>query len=363
VIVLDGSTRRHHAVLVHAPDLPPVGVPVTLRIKSGVGKPSGQWFTLADGTPANVENRYLGRGEEPVFLVCGGPSLTSYDLSLLRYCPTCAVNNAVSAVLPYFRPTFWSVVDGPDKFDYTAWQDPLICKVMPDVYRKRPKRLWDSDRAAPVNRVVTECPNVVYYARTSGFRAETWLSELGICWGNGGDHADANGVKGKRSVMLCAVKALYLLGFRRIYLLGVDWDMQQAKPYAFDQGKGRSGCKGNNSTYAQLAWRFQQLAPSFAEAGLSIHNCNPAGSCNVFPRIDYRDAVRQCVRWAADPDRYLAGGMISTANLYDTKWYLCECGRHQRWGGDDVKSGAAKCTCGAVIDEDNRKMREYQAEE
>lgn len=309
------------------------------------------FFFDARHRPVRLDGLYSGGH---AFLIAGGPSFAAVDKTALRFCFTMCLNNGVKACMPDFRPSAWTMVDGADKFLYTAWQDPKILKLVPDYMRK--KWLWNSDLAKPCDVAVKQCPGVVYFKRTSGFSADTFLTEPGACWGNSKDQRDANGVPGRRSVLLVALKALYMLGFRHVYLLGVDFNMQPDRPYSFAEQKTKGACKGNNSTYAQLQWRFEQLQPRFEKAGFRVYNCNPASKLTAFETLDYAEAVRRALGFVHDPDAYRRGELENVTGLYQSKWYVCPaCGASSRWEKEQCRDGKAVCACGRAVTEEDRK--------
>jgi len=327
------------------------GQAVNIRLRAPVVA-GDRYFYRADGTAANVEGLYQGGH---AFLIASGPSFKYVNRGPLKYCFTMGMNNSPKAMMPKFRPNLWTCVDGADKFLHTLWRDPAVCCVVPDSHVK--KALWDSDRKEPVGLAVKDCPNVLFFNRTSGFNAETWLTEPGICWGNGSKTKDANGVRGKRSVFLCAIKILAQLGFTSIYLCGVDFNMVEGNAYSFDQTKTKGGCKGNNSSYKQLQWRFEQLQPKFEAAGLSVFNCNPKSALTAFPFMDIDEAVTRAITWTDDPRAWMDGELEDTAGLYQSKWYVCpSCKHHQRFEKEECKNGTAKCAgCDRTVTEEDRK--------
>lgn len=88
-------------------------------------QPPPMLFTR-DGHNVFLGDMYRGHS---AFLICGGPSLTSHDLSLLnsRGILTMAVNNAATVV----RPNLWCSVDDPGNFSDAIWYDAGITKFVP----------------------------------------------------------------------------------------------------------------------------------------------------------------------------------------------------------------------------------------
>ena len=151
------------------------------------------------------------------------------------------------------------------------------------------KPLWDNRRvlteAGWVQRweaaklKLGDCPNVAGYRRNEKYHAPRWLNEETINWGNHGKWG------GGRSVLLASLRILYVLGFRKVYLLGADFDMSETKRYHFEEGRTPSSIKGNMSTYAKLQAWLTELQPHFLKAGYVVKNCNEKSRLTAFPFI------------------------------------------------------------------------------
>ena len=365
------STKAKVTALVRRAMVPVKGrlellAPLNIRNTLGVGdgdrlrvviprqasKAGGHVLWRVDGRPANIEGIMQGA---PAFLCCSGPSLNLIDKRKLRYVFTMCMNNGPVALTKRLRPNLWTFVDGPDKFLYTIWEDPHILKLVPDSHPD--KEIWNSDTGKPHGKKVRECPNVLYYARDEHFNPATFLTADTVNWGNHGDTKDANGVGGKRSVMHCCIKLLYVLGFRTVYLVGCDFRMKEGEQnYSFDQDRKPSAVKGNNSSYAQMDWRFKELRPSFEAAGFNIYNTTEGSGLTAFDHVPFDQAIAEALKWTPDPKRYMRGRAEKTAGLYESKWYVCPtCKESSRWAKADIKVKAAKCVCGYMFRERNRR--------
>lgn len=321
-------------------------------IQEGAG--TGEIFLKRDnGQLASVQGMYKNGH---AFLIASGPSFNDLNKEPLKFCYTACVNNSPKACMPYFRPRMWTCVDGADKFLYTIWADPNIMKIVPDSHVGKP--LWNSDLNEPFGKyTVSDMPNVLYYPRNNKFNSETFLTEPTFNWGNSEKIKDANGVGGKRSVFLPAIKLLYVLGFRHIYLLGVDFNMESgAQNYSFAQDRKESSVKGNNATYKQLQYRFELLRPVFEKAGLQVYNCNRESHLTAFDHMPYNEALDRALWWTDKRGEWMNGWLENTANLYETKWFVCpKCGRNQRVSKEDVKTRKVSCECGRRIRRRDRR--------
>jgi hypothetical protein len=258
--------------------------------------PAPMLFTR-DGHNLWLADLYKGNS---AFLILGGPSfgqLINSDKSIgfgsgshsVRQCLnypgvlTMGINNSVKT----FRPNLWISVDDPTHFIKSIWLDPTINKFVPLDHAE--KKIFDNDKWEMMDRVVGDCPNIYFYRRNEHFQHNQFLTENTFNWGNHGD------LGGGRSVMLVAVRMLYYLGIRTIYLLGCDFHMDENTKYHFDQDRTKSSQRGNNSTYDKLIERFSLLQPIFLENNLSIYNCNPDSRLKVFPFISFEEAFLKSI--------------------------------------------------------------------
>lgn len=256
-------------------------------------------------------NLFLGdmyRGQA-AFLIGGGPSLSAQPLKLLerRGVLQCAMNNVAAVV----RPQLWVSVDAPGHFADAIWRDPGILKFVPLCHMEKPLMVRDPDgELVPGDELVGDMPAVFGYRRNETFRPDQWLFEDTFNWGNRAHQMDELGNKGSRSVMYVALRLLFYLGVRRVFLLGCDFRMELGqRNYAFEQDRSRSSVRGNNSSYEILNSRLAALKPHFDREGFEIWNCTPNSDLTVFPKMELADAAE----WAAEriPRR------IDTAGMYD----------------------------------------------
>lgn len=245
----------------------------------------------------SLKNQYIN---SKAFLILGGPSFGEFIASnnkiliggrflthreCLRYPGfiTMSVNNSVKT----FRPDLWTCVDPPNRFIKSIWLDPRIQKFIPECHKD--KKIFDSEKWQLTNHIVKECPNTFFYYRNDKFNHETFLTEDTFNWGN---HKDLGG---GRSVMLVAIRMLYYLGIRTVYLLGCDFKMDANKGYHFDQDRSISSQNNNNSTYMKMQERFTKLRPIFEKENFYIFNCNPNSHLTAFPYIDFESALKLSV--------------------------------------------------------------------
>lgn len=280
-------------------------------------------FYNRDGDVLPVNNTYIGCS---CFLICSGPSLNTLDLSKLNQpgIITCGVNNSVAK----YRPNIHVSVDDPANFIMSAWRDPRINNFT--MLGKRKKTLWNSNKWFMSKFTVKDCPNVTYYKDNEYFEPDKYLAQDTVNWGNHTNRCECGyfrkdkkkekvckecGKKqfGSRTVMLAAVKILYSLGFRKIFMIGADFKMEEGKQnYAFEQDRARGSVKNNNNTYQRLNERFDKLRPYLEASGCYVFNCYKDSGLRSFEYVHYDRAVNMCLnglQWKGE----------RTKGMYDRK--------------------------------------------
>lgn len=253
----------------------------------------------AEKTPISIADKYHGSS---VFLVCSGPSLKTLDLSLLKQdgIVVAGVNNSPAII----RPNIWTHVDGPDRFLLSIWQDPNIMKFCP--YPHRDKKLWNNTTKEQVSQTPAKCPNTLFFEWQTPFNPDNWIYQEKFNWGNSDKdefHYKGQTYKGARSCMLVALKLLIVMGFRKIYLVGADFNMETDQPYAFKQDKQEGGCKSNNNSYTNLNAFMNALVPHFKDLGVEVFNTNKTSGLTAFPYKPYDKAINQVLQKFSDPSQ------------------------------------------------------------
>jgi hypothetical protein len=236
-------------------------------------------FFRNNGMNADLMDLYAG---QTLFLVLNGGSLEGFDWSRLKKPGICTfgVNNGAHAL----RPTFWTSVDDPTRFLRSIWQDPTITKLVPMSHFQKP--VWDESKNVLSKTLVKDFPNVYGYRRNEAFQPGQWLYEDTINWGNHGKRG------GGRSVMLAALRIAFLLGFRRVCLLGCDFYMDDNNRYWFEEQRSKQAISNNQNSYQIMMNFFDELQPHFLNAGFHVVNCNPKSHLKAFPMADIEEELR-----------------------------------------------------------------------
>jgi hypothetical protein len=241
-------------------------------------------FTRADGSLADLIDLYHGK---TCFLCCGGPSFAAVDKSLLDRPGICSM--AVNNTGHLFRPTLWTAQDPPYRFMPSIWEDPKITKFTLWDYRRQ--RYWLPKDNRYGDRTLEQCPNLFFHKRKSDLNAETWLDEDRIVWGTPKELDD--GTMGGRSVFLAALHILYFLGFHKVYLVGVDFKMDDRHKYWFDEHRGPAAIRNNQRVYEQTAAHCRHLRPHLEKAGFNVFNCNPDSALKAFDYVPLEQAIAE----------------------------------------------------------------------
>jgi hypothetical protein len=250
----------------------------------------------------------------PTFLVGGGPSMKTLDLSQLsrRGVWSMGINNVAGHV----RTNAFVCSDPPSKFHDGIWLDPSILKFVPipKLSPKRGRSHLRTKRDGMFSQLIREgrqwlssdCPNVWGFERRSWWAFDdTFFTEESAAWGNGGKvGTKKTGNPTVFNTLLLGMRLLYYLGSRRIFLVGVDFKMTDTSGYAFNQGRTREAVESNNAQYRNVNDGLDKMAKAgvFERAGLEIFNCNPMSSLRAFPYVEFNAAVANALKgFPAEP--------------------------------------------------------------
>lgn len=229
----------------------------------------------ATGTPADMQNMYTGAS---VFLLCGGPSLNQMNLDMIPDSAIVASINQVGAT--HKRPHLWFGVDHPKRFHANIWEDPAITKFTAlghcaDYYSNLVGDEW-----VPSGRSPQDMPNTYFVKYNEPWFGDKYL-ESPTSWATR---------DGSRSTMMIALRMLYWLGFRSVYLLGCDFQMTYKGSYAFGEICGPKIRARSNVKFQALNSTLEYLFPTFDKHGFHVYNCTPDGNLHALPRVDFTKA-------------------------------------------------------------------------
>lgn len=225
----------------------------------------------------------------PGFLVCGGPSLKTINFHKLN--ERGVVSLGVNNVAAYAPVSAWCYSDPTNKFHQNLFLDPKIITFAPTpklnetLYAKT-----EDGKFHNTDIVVRDCPNTYGFVRRTEFHAKEFLTTNFAQWGVGGNKGEGDG-RGWRCLftMLLGLRLLCYLGCPRIYLLGVDFYMDDKAQYSFNQSK-----KPRNGRYVHENQLLSEAKPALDAVGIEVFNCNPQSRCDVFDFVSFEDALKDC---------------------------------------------------------------------
>ncbi len=221
------------------------------------------------------------------FLVCGGPSLRDYPVSMLRQrgVASLGINNA-SAYAPVAAATFG---DPRYKMHPSIMLDPGILTFVPHTQLRKHLRFKLPDKTFRMSTIaVADCPATYGMPRSGRFCANTFFDTWFAHWGYGGKNSSRP--YSRLCSTLLGIRLLYYLGVRRIFLLGVDHSRpDKADGYAWgERGSGGLGA------YDKMDRMYRELLPHLSARGVTIYNCNADSACQVFPTATFSEAIAEC---------------------------------------------------------------------
>lgn len=226
-------------------------------------------------------------------LACGGPSLAEMDLSPLsqRGVFVAAISQVAAT---HIRPQAWFSVDQCKTYHAAIWRDPAIMKFVARQHRHK-----GDEARVPLNikgewtldELTSQCPNVWYYQRGDEWDLQSFLDRPYAMWRT---TEEVGKDRGKKSVMLVALRLLYWLGFRSVFIIGADFLMQTHRQYAFAATKGERACRSNNKAYDALNIAFHRLRPILESRGMNVYNATTGGRLTAFDRVPFSEAVNSC---------------------------------------------------------------------
>jgi len=270
----------------------------------------------------------------PTFLVCGGPSAKPHLEALNRRGVfTLAVNNAAAHVV---RANAFVCSDPPRKFHHSIWLDPRMMKFVPIPKMNGYRALLQKKEDGVFEKIETkvpDCPNVWGFHRNDWFVPDSAFFETdGACWGNLNSGVKRTGELKTVCTMLLAIRLLYYLGSRRIFLVGVDFHMNQGRKYAFNQERTQGACNSNMKQYGVVNDWLCRLAESKAldKFGLEIFNCCPDSGLRAFAHAPIDKAIASAV------------GIITEENDLSGWYEKADCPKCKSW---HVRFDDGSCEC------------------
>jgi hypothetical protein len=244
------------------------------------------------------------------FLVGGGPSLNSLDSSI--FTQRGVVSLGINNVAGWIPTTAFICGDDPKKFHHGIFFDGSIIKFVPSRLLRKPVRAKKHDGTfANTKLTVRDCPMVFGYnrAKVSRWIPDEFLTLPYATWGRSDQVAKKEGKPHLLFSLFLGLRMMHYLGVRRVYLVGVDFEMTSEDGYAFPQYRWPSAIRTNNNSYQLANEMCHELLPHFDAAEYSIFNCNQDSRLTAFPYVPIEDAVEDC------------RGLVPLGDLDLENWY------------------------------------------
>ncbi|MBQ4529107.1 MAG: CDP-glycerol glycerophosphotransferase family protein [Lachnospiraceae bacterium] len=233
------------------------------------------------------KNKYKG---ERCFLIGNGPSLTPDQLDLLKD-EKCFACNMIYKV-----------------FDQTQWRPSFYCCIDSLYAKSIGSELLRMGRETPVITVATSYTKVKNKPKKMMYVNNVFSEDNYKVRGNLLAYC-----KTKATVMTIMAEAAFYMGFKEVYLIGVDnsdthgtgghfySDSSQKLVAQQDINRIKKRLKKNNITREDIAKHTQERCNSVYEElkkyadshGIKMYNATRGGSLEVYPRVKLEDVVKK----------------------------------------------------------------------
>ena len=233
-----------------------------------------KWFNFYSKKLRKFRNIHNG---EKCFIIGNGPSINQMDLSLLRNCHTFGLNKIFLLLDRIDLNLSYHVAVNPYVIRQSARQiEALSC----------PSFL--SYRAA--HREVRRAEHIYYLMTTGHFAFNTDLEKV---------------IHEGCTVTYVAMQIAYYMGFKNIFLIGVDHNFHYSgKPNEKQVMQGKDLNHFDPRYFQNCEWQLPDLEASelayqtanfyFKRNGRQIYDATVNGKLSIFPKISFEQALSMC---------------------------------------------------------------------
>jgi len=230
----------------------------------------------------NLKDKYKG---ERCFVIGNGPSLNKCDLTLLKNEYTFGVNGIFYKTDEMgFRPTFYMVEDNHVLIDNLDRINQYKCK-----YKFFP---------ANYKNIVIPDKNTIFIPMDSGFYREFHPY---YCIPRFSKDISKEIYAGQ-SVTIMHLQLAYFLGFKEVYLIGMDFSYalpestkiegcnytsQEDDPNHFHPDYFGKGKKWHDPKLDRVLMNYEKCKKEYEADGRKIYNATIGGKLEIFERVDY----------------------------------------------------------------------------
>jgi hypothetical protein len=233
-----------------------------------------QWYLNHALLLTRFKNRHEG---EDCFIIGNGPSLNLMNLKPLCQYHTFGLNK------------IYLLFDRIDlNLDYLIAVNKLIIEQSAHVYQDLPMTLFLNYKNA--RKIITKKDNVyfVYTGAKSAFKPDITRR---ICEG--------------ATVTYVALQIAYYMGFRNVFLIGVDHQFKaHGKPYEKQFINGEDTNHFDPNYFGNQEWQLPNLKASELAYDLAkhfyhrddrrIYDATAKGKLDIFPKIPFKEALKRC---------------------------------------------------------------------
>lgn len=233
------------------------------------------------GRNKELYNKHSG---ERCFIVMNGPSLNGHDLSLLE-------NETVFCANYFYRAPLAQII----KPNYYCWLDSKI--------------FYGNDWETVKKEIKDACPNAKLILNIRGYKKESYQKDEYYTYNK--HMPSLFGVKcnlnkmcsGFSTVAFYAMNAAIYMGFKKIYVLGLDFEPGAFKHFSDlgsecadpNQKKLKSEVCGNYWSYTKAHYEAYALADFANKMGCEIINLNSNSCIRAFSFANYEDVITECM--------------------------------------------------------------------
>ena len=223
------------------------------------------------------KNKYQGKR---CFICATGPSLTQEDVEMLKDEYTIGVNS-ICAMYPntWWRPKFY------------VFQDYTIYEMYGDWFNREGKTIVFSGdplvgyvRGVKIREKCIRFPVNWAYHNYAGIKGKPYVYFSDDCYEK---------VYSGYTVTYSAIQLAMYMGFKEIYLLGVDCNYNSGKKNHFVNTKKEfiRTSQGARKECAQQMLAYQKAKEAAERKNVRIYNVSRGGKLEIFPRINLEEVL------------------------------------------------------------------------
>lgn len=183
-----------------------------------------------------------------LFVLASGPSLTDFDLSLLKHRMVMGLNRSFLA---------W-----PDSYYHCVFDHRLF-----EEYEAELKK---------VRCVLT-------------LEGRPWGVPVRLLGGVGFSWDIQQGIYSGYTIAFFALQVAVYMGFSEIVYLGLDLQHRERQTHFF--GKDYRSQNHEQTEFPRMRSGFERAAPALADRGIEVRNCSPVSTLECFEYLSYADAI------------------------------------------------------------------------